>query len=54
MREYLSSKDFSINSTYSLLPIEKSTLIFFFKKHLGTRDPVGSKVAPPLKTIVKG
>ena len=36
MSEYLSSKDFNINFTLLLLPIEKSTMIFFQTKPRST------------------
>ena len=47
MRKYLSSKDFSINFTLLLLPIEKS-ILNFFKKRLVARDSVSSNIALPL------
>ena len=50
MSEYLSLKDFSINFTLLLLPIEKS-ILNFFSKCLETPDLVGSKIASPLSTI---
>ena len=46
MREYLSSKDFNINFTLLLLPVQKSTLNFFKKTPRGA-CPHRPKMHPP-------